>query len=68
MGWFVLTFSTARLAAALDPSMYTGCGIVSYIIEGFFASAALINQSIKPLQGWAVALTSFVFASALSMI
>jgi hypothetical protein len=68
MGWFVLTFGTARLAAALNPPMYTSCGIVPYIIEGCFASAALMNQSIKPLEGWAVALSSFAFAAALPMI
>jgi hypothetical protein len=57
MGCCVLTLGITRLAAALDPSIYTG-----------FASAALMNRSIKPLEGWDVALSSFVFAGAWSMI
>jgi hypothetical protein len=68
MGWFILTLGVFRLAAVLDPSMYTGCAILTYIIEGCFASVAVFNHSIKPLEGWIVALSSFAFAAALWML
>ena len=65
MAWFVLTLGTARMAAAFYPGSYHACGIVSYVIEGLFALVGFMDGSIKPMEGAAVAISSFAMATCL---
>ena len=63
MSWFVLTLGLARLAAVIDPATHLTCGILSYVIEGWFALTASSDGTMKPTEGLVVAIGSFALAA-----
>ena len=62
MGWLLVALGLARLAAAIDPSVYLACGIVSYVLEGWFALLSTSSNAMKQFEGTVVALGSFGLA------
>ena len=68
MAWFVLSLGFARLATVMDPLAYKECGVLSYGIEGCFALMGFATRMLRPYEGIAVALGSFVLLIALQVL